>query len=66
MSAFFSLQIYRLIYMVGINRLGYNNYKYQNMSFFGKIFGGEKKEPKTAAGPPKPKEESTEAKKIKI
>lgn len=52
--------------MVGINRLGYNNYKYQNMSFFGKIFGGEKKEPKTAAGPPKPKEESTEAKKIKI
>ena len=36
------------------------------MSFFGKFFGGEKKEQKTAAGPPKPVQESTESKKIKI
>lgn len=35
------------------------------MSFFNKLFGGEKKPEKTSA-PPKPVEESTDAKKIKI
>ena len=46
--------------------LAYIIYSIKNMSFFNKIFGGQKKEPKTAAGPPKPVQESTQAKKVKI
>ena len=36
------------------------------MSFFNKLFGGQDKKAKTTSAPPKPAEESTEAKKIKI
>jgi hypothetical protein len=36
------------------------------MSFFNKLFGGGEKKPKASAPPPKPKEDSTEAKKLKI
>lgn len=36
------------------------------MSFFNKLFGGGDDKPKAQAAPPKPKQDSTQDKKIKI